>query len=140
MANNFETGIGDINADMVSICLEYCENKAEEIFIHVIYEQDNIFPNFFFKMDGAMYKKGNLGAGIGAVAFPRQKTAMSIITENYKKMIALCEENKQPVPTEMRLVYNTLNGDARANYRYDSITTDKMTAVDVTGKWFSSIK
>lgn len=136
MDNKFETKFSELQADMIAICLEYCERKATEIFVHVIYERDSIFTNFFFRMKEEMYKKGMLGDGIGKVSFPRQKEALSIITNNYKELIFLCQNNSRPIPTEMRLVYDVRKGSLRANYSYDAITTNEKTARDVTEAWF----
>ncbi len=136
MENTFESQFSALQADMVSICLEYCERKAIEIFIHIICERDSIFTNFFFRMNGGMHKKGMLGDNIGTVSLPRQKEALSIITKNVKELIMLCENNDKPIPTEMKLVYDVQTGRLQANFSYDSVTTNEKTARDVTEAWF----
>ena len=57
MKEGFEAVFSDIQADMVSICLEYIENKGDKIYIYASYENKAITCNFFYEIDGKLYKK-----------------------------------------------------------------------------------
>lgn len=137
MEITFEQQYSALQTDMVSICLEYCEHKASNVFIHVIYERDSIFTNFFFKINGKMFKKGKLDDSIGTVSLPRQKEALSIITKNTQALIKLCEESNKPAPTEMKLVYDVKKNSLQANYSYDAVTTAQKTAKTFAEEWFA---
>ncbi|MCL2672281.1 MAG: hypothetical protein FWF10_09655 [Clostridiales bacterium] len=138
MDKNFESKFSALQADMVSICLEYCEQKATTIFIHVICEKDSVFANFFFRMNGALYRKALLGNNIGTVSLLRQKEALSIVTKSVWALVKLCKEENNPVPTEIKLIYDVQTGHLDANYGYSSVITDNKSARDITETWFSS--
>ncbi len=47
MKEGFEQIFSDIQTDMVSICLEYVEKKADKIYIYASYEAKTISCDFF---------------------------------------------------------------------------------------------
>jgi hypothetical protein len=121
--NIFEKQFSDLQADMVSVCLEYSERKCEQIFIHIICENDSVFTNFFFRIDGAMRKKGKLSDIDAPVSVVRQKEALSIITKDARKIVKLCNSAGKPAPTDYKLIYQVGAGSLKAEYSYDPITS-----------------
>ena len=57
MAKIFEDEFMEAQADMVSICLEYVEDDAEKIYIYASCENRATACNWFFKIDGKLWKK-----------------------------------------------------------------------------------
>jgi len=99
-------------------------------------EHDNIFPSFFFKINGVMCKKHKLSDTDALVSALRQKETLSIITKDITEIIRLCEKNGKPVPTEFRLVYTVTTGNLKADYSYDSVASEEKTIQDVSEEWF----
>ena len=56
----FEDYFTEIQSDMVSICLEYVENKADEIYIYTSFESNVATSNYFYNIGGNILKKHNL--------------------------------------------------------------------------------
>lgn len=137
MNSSFEKQFSELQADMISVCLEYCERKSEMIFIHIICENNSIFSNFFFRIDGIMRKKGRLNDAAAPVSIVRQKEALSIITKDVREIISLCEKNGRPVPTEFKLVYDVAMGSLKADYSYESVTSSMKSDRVVSEEWFS---
>ena len=50
MGKMFEDYFSEIQADMVSICLEYVEKRAEKIYIYCSFEDGMISSGFFYKL------------------------------------------------------------------------------------------
>ena len=44
----FEDYFTEVQADMVSICLEYVENKADKIYIYASFEANVMTPDYFY--------------------------------------------------------------------------------------------
>lgn len=63
MKEGFEQIFSDIQTDMVSICLEYVEKKADKIYIYASYEAKTISCDFFYSVNGKIYKKSELPKG-----------------------------------------------------------------------------
>ena len=137
MNSSFEKQFSELQADMISVCLEYCERKSEMIFIHIICENNSVFSNFFFRIDGIMRKKGRLSDTAAPVSIVRQKEALSIITKDVREIIGLCEKNGRPMPTEFKLVYDVAKGSLKSDYSYESVTSSMKSDRVVSEEWFS---
>ena len=60
MEKMFEDYFSEIQADMVSICLEYVEKRAEKIYIYCSFENGMISSGFFYKVNSKIVKKNKL--------------------------------------------------------------------------------
>ena len=139
MDGSFEKQFSELQADMISVCFEYCERKSDTIFVHFICENNSIFANFFFRIDGNMRKKGRLDDSGTPVSVMRQKEALSIITNDMRAILSLCDQNSKPVPTEIRIVYDVKKDSLRADYHYDQICSSEKTDRAVSDEWFDEL-
>ena len=60
MGKMLEDYFSEIQADMVSICLEYVEKRAEKIYIYCSFEDGMISSGFFYKVNSKIVKKNKL--------------------------------------------------------------------------------
>lgn len=148
MSRVFEDVFTEIQADMVSICLEYVEKRAEKIYIYCSYENNMISSGFFYKINGKVVKKHKLNDVISNeqakydVSIQRQKGAISIINEDIKAIKELCQQNQREMPTQIKLTYDILTNKLNADYSYElTFSNDKnKTAYDVLEEWYMSEK
>ena len=98
MKKVFEDYFSEIQADMVAICLEYVEKRAEKIYIYCSFENGMISSGFFYKVNSKIVKKNKLndvivdGQKKYDVSIPRQKGAINIINDDIKALKRLCQE------------------------------------------------
>ena len=84
MGKVFEDYFSELQADMVAICLEYVENRAEKIYIYCSFENGMISSGFFYRVNGKIVKKNKLndvivdGQKKYDVSIERQKGAINI--------------------------------------------------------------
>ena len=57
MGKMFEDYFSEIQADMVSICLEYVGKRAEKIYIYCSFEDGMISSGFFYKVNSKIVKR-----------------------------------------------------------------------------------
>jgi hypothetical protein len=139
MGLDFEKQFSGLQADMISVCLEYCERKCNQIFVHIICDDGNIFVDFFFCTNGKMQKRWEINNLDVAVSNMRQKEALSIIMQNAKKILELCKTDKKPMPTELKLVYDIEAGRLNADYNYDMVfSLDKSKRI-ISEEWFCQL-
>ena len=106
MEKMFEDYFSEIQADMVSICLEYVEKRAEKIYIYCSFENGMISSGFFYKVNSKIVKKNKLndvivdGQKKYDVSIPRQKGAINIINDDIKALKRLCQEYQKEMPTQ----------------------------------------
>lgn len=143
----FEDYFSELQADMVSICMEYVEKRAERIYIYCSFE-DNVISSGFYRINGKVVKKNKLNDAIKSgektydVSVARQKGAVKIINEDIKKLNRICQEYQRDMPTQIKLVYDIVENKLNADYSYDLIfSNDKSrTAYDVLEEWYQSEK
>lgn len=144
----FEKYFSEIQADMISICLEYVNNRAGKIYLYASCEGNIIFSSFFYKINSMYVKKHNLNDAIDKseerydVSTERQFTVLDIINEDIKKIKNLCIEYERDVPTELKLIYDVKKNSLKAEYKYDLVYSNDSvkTANHVAMEWFEQIK
>lgn len=150
MSKVFEDTFSELQADMIAICLEYVDNRAEKIFIHCSFEDRVISNDYFFCINGKIVRKHKLNEALDTnnqdvqydTSGERQSGVLRIINEDIEKIYDLCLEYKREMPTEMKLIYSVENNSLEADYRYDNVYSyDSIkTANDVAMEWFEEIK
>ncbi|WP_339148002.1 MULTISPECIES: DUF600 domain-containing protein [unclassified Sutcliffiella] len=145
----FEDYFSELQADMVAICLEYVENKADEIFIYCSYEPKMYVFDFFYKIKGAVVHKHQLNKIVKEsdnqaydVSRDRQKAALRIGNENLKLIHKKCEEFNKDMPTEMKLHYNVKQNSLKGKYKYELVysTDSELLPDDIFDLWFEEVK
>ena len=135
----FEDEITELHADMVDICNEYSCEAAEKIFIYVSYE-GLLNTDYFYSINGDIIERHKLNtSGINAdfdVSVDCQKQVLNILKEDVYKIKAVCDKYNQPMPTEMRLVYEPKTKKFTAEYKYENQTSDKISVFDNYDAWF----
>ncbi|UJW59598.1 DUF600 domain-containing protein [Bacillus sp. A116_S68] len=134
---------------MVSICLEYVENRADEIYIYCSFEEKTISCDFFYCIDGKIVERNKLNDVIDSeegfkydTSGNRQTGVLKILNEDIKEMIKLCEEYNKEMPTEIKLIYNVVDNTLKADYRYDVVYSNHPEKLphDVSMEWFEEVK
>ncbi len=150
MIKVFEDYFSELQSDMVSICLEYVENKADKIYIFCSFENGIIFSDFFYNIKNKVVRKHKLNDAIKVeledfrydTSIERQKAVMAIINEDVEKINNLCKKYKREMPTEIKLVYETNNNSLKADYKYELVYSNDSikTADDISKEWFAEEK
>ena len=145
MAKIFEDEFMEAQADMVSICLEYVEDDAEKIYIYASCENRATACNWFFKIDGKLWKKHLLNQISGKgydVSIDIQRQCSQIILDDIDKIKCICEKYNQPMPTQFKLVYDVAKNSLDTHYEYENQYSDDpyKSCWDVAEEWFEQVK
>lgn len=124
MAKIFEDYWMELQTDMVEICMEFAENNQyghiDMLFIHChlggltggrywyLVEKKILSPVKMKNVDNRY-----------DVSISRQEQVQRIILDDLVKIKNLCKEYNQPLPAEMKLVYNARNNSFKGQYVYD---------------------
>ena len=87
MSKVFEDYFSELQTDMVSICLEYVEKKADKIYIYCSFEEGVISSDFFYCINDKVVRKHKLNDAVTMdsgkfrydTSVARQKGVMNII-------------------------------------------------------------
>lgn len=139
----FEDYFAEFQSNMVSICLEYCNKKADVIYILGSYEADMLSCHWFYDFDGNIVRKHKINTISPEleVTVQRQKQCMAILVQNMKKIIELCKEYERPMPTEIRLIYDANTHKIDAKYSYEPMWSNHSTKLsnDILDEWIQEL-
>ena len=135
----------DIQSDMISLSLEYIENKAETVFIYVVLEDGLVSFDVFYKIGGFISEKSDVNKYLSEKINDSDDIQFSLLEygiEVAQKIEVLFEENSKEVPTEIRLVYDVKNNSLKSNYRYDAMyeKNEDLSVSDVFEAWIQEEK
>ncbi|WP_273854249.1 DUF600 domain-containing protein [Guptibacillus spartinae] len=144
----FEDEFSELQADMISICMEYVENRADKVFVYASREEGIIASDFFYLINNKYVEPHKLNDALEDgdekydTSAKRNFMVLDILNEDIGKIKSLCQEHKREMPTEMKLIYNVKNGNFKAEYKYDLIYThdDIKTADHIFNEWFEEVK
>lgn len=144
----FEDRFSELQADMISICMEYVEDRADKVYVYASCEESIISSKFFYLVNNKYVKPHKVNDALEDgderydVSTERQFMVLDILNEDIEKIKALCKEYERDMPTEMKLIYDVKSGNFKAEYKYDLVYTndDIKTASDIAGEWFEEVK
>ena len=150
MSKVFEDYFSELQTDMVSICLEYVEKKADKIYIYCSFEKGVISSDFFYCINDKVVRKHKLNDAVTMdsgkfrydTSVARQKGVMNIINDDIEKLYKICNQYNKEMPTEIKLVYDVNKNSLKANYKYDLVYSNDpiKTADDIAMEWFEEVK
>lgn len=152
MGKVFEDYFSELQADMVSICLEYVFERANKIYIYCSHEEGLVSNDFFYNINGKIVERHKLNDALVNeegnanfsydISVDRQKAVVKIINQNIKELIKLCRKYDREMPTEIKIVYDVQANKLAADYKYDLVHTNdsNKTASSIARIWFEQIK
>ena len=141
----FEDQLMEIQSDMISLSLEYVENKAEIVYIYVVLEDGLVSFDVFYKIGGFISEKSDVNKYLSEKINDSDDIQFSLLEygiEVAQKIEVLFEENSKEVPTEIRLVFDVKNNSLKSNYRYDAMyeKNEDLSVSDVFEAWIQEEK
>ena len=144
----FEDQFSELQADMISICMEYVEDRADKVYVYASCEEGVVSSSFFYLINNTYVEchKVNDALNNGEeeynVSQDRQFAVLDIINEDVEKIKELCKEHEKDMPTELKLIYEVKSGKLQAEYKYDLVYSDDevKTADDIAEEWFEEVK
>ena len=153
----FEDHFSELQADMVSICLDYAEeNKAEgytvnKIYIYISYEtvgkSTMLEPVFSFRVNGKWMSHADINGSSDddddGVPDEQQDLALDSLTGKIMELREICQQYDKPMPTEMKLTYDVENSSLDAAYQYKSVLVvgkKVKTTYRLATEWFTQLE
>lgn len=145
MEKQFEDYFSEIQEDMVDICLEYIEDKAEIVYIYCSNEDGVVSCAFFYKINGVLKERHKVNEALSEpvdVSPEQQDEVLDILLDDTLKIEELCEKNSRDIPTEIKIVYDVVNQSLSADYRYDLVYSKHKTKMsdDIVDEWFKKLQ
>ena len=144
----FEDRFSELQADMISICMEYVEDRADKVYVYASREEGVTSSSFFYLINNKYVERHKLNDALENedkrydVSTERQFMVLDIINDNVDKIEELCKLYKRNMPTELKLIYDVKSGNFKAEYKYELVYThdEIKTARYIANEWFEEIK
>jgi type II secretory pathway component GspD/PulD (secretin) len=144
----FEDKFGKLQADMVSICMEFVEDRADRVYIYASCEEGVISSSFFYCINNIYVEAHKVNDALKDedqtidVSPKRGLMVLDIINGDIRKIRELCKEYERDMPTEMKLIYEVKSGKFQAQYQYDLVHSNDDVKIpdDFAYEWFEEIK
>ena len=137
MGKVFEDEFMDLQAGLISLCMEVTEGKVDKIFVYGSNEKKSTMFNAFFEVDGKIKTMSMLGVS-RELAFQ----FLDLGIEDLEKLDAIGAKYNRPVPTELKLYYDVHTGKFRSEYKYEEVCSAKTgkAAGDVFNEWIAEMR
>jgi hypothetical protein len=148
MTNNFEDIFSHSQADIISLCLEYADEKTNDIYVYCSIEEGIYTFDVFYGINGALYHKHKLNdSNLSSHHYTydtspeRQSELLETGIQDLKNLKIILDQHNHPTPTEIKLHYNTGTGRLNAEYKYEPIYTNHktLTSEDIFDHWFDQV-
>ncbi|MBA4538794.1 hypothetical protein H1Z61_17085 [Bacillus aquiflavi] len=148
MSKIFEDDFMDIQADMVSLCLEYVDSKAENIYIYASNENGVFSFNAFYKINGKIVRTNEVNNVLAETNEKiddnkeRRLSVLKIGVQDLQRIVDLCKQYNQSIPTELKLKYDVKSNNLEADYKYENVYSDdnSLTSFDNFNAWYEEVK
>jgi hypothetical protein len=152
VGKTFEDYLSEAQTDMVAVCLEYVEGKADDIYIYGSYEPEMYAFNVFYRINGKVVRKNQLNEAVESSQSPKaqeynvSRERMSALTrigmDNLELIHEKCQEFNREMPTEFKIHYDIKQNKLEGNYRYDLVYSndDELLPADIFDAWFEEVK
>jgi hypothetical protein len=144
----FEDRLSELQVDMISICMEYVEDRADKVYVYASREEGVTASDFFYLVNGNYVEPHKLNEVLKDgderynTSAERNYMVLDILNEDIENIKELCREFNRDMPTEIKLIFDVKSGKFKAEYKYDLVYThdDIKTASDIFNEWFEEVK
>ena len=148
MEKTFEDQFMELQADMVSVCLEYIGRNAKTIYIYCSYESNMYSFDVFYEVNNVIIHSHKVNDIITDESKKidtspnRQGQVLDIGIDDLEKIHKLCIANNRDMPTEFKLVYDVEHNNLNTNYKYELqySNTDDLQPDFIFEKWYEEVK
>lgn len=147
MDKSFEDTLSEWESELVDVCAEFAEGRAEKVFLYGAFESVVVF-DVFYQVAGKTLRKDELGKADGDMEFQHGANReiigdlINIGIEALEELELICRECEMQMPTEIKLAYDAASGEVKGEYSYRPVTgvAGAPSPEEVFERWFVSVK
>ena len=141
----FEDEFSAKQTDMIQLALEYADRvgqKVDTVYIYGSNEKNSYSFNIFYISEKKTFTMrslpGNNFDELNNLIFH----VLKIGTDDLKELKKICEKYKQPMPTQVKLIYDHKQNKVKGKYSYDLFysNSDTLTSGNIFEQWYNEIK
>lgn len=134
----FQYYSSELLADMIDICLEFVEDKADVVYICGMFLENSIASDFFYRVNGKLKKKSAVNNSIDL-----QNQVNTILKEDIKKMSLVSLKFNNEMPCAFTIEYDVKTKEVKSKLKYIDMFNDKeikeLNIEDLSSSWFKEL-
>ena len=133
----FEDEFMDVQASIISLCLELTGEKVDKVYAYCSNEKYCQMFNAFFVINGEVKTTEQLKIP-DDLAFQ----FMGFGLEDIERLNTVCKKYNMPAPTELKLYYDVKSGKFNADYKYEEVCSGNtdIDQDDIFLEWIAEVK
>lgn len=145
MPKIFEDVFMEVQADMISLGIDYVESQAEKVFIYASNEEGAMDFNVFYQIKGQIVTTDEVNAVVDKKIDDSDDKTFDMLgmgLDYFKQLDSVCNEYDRPIPTEIRLTYDVRANSLKSDYQYEPvyINTKDLDSSDIFMEWVEAEK
>lgn len=135
MKQGYEDAFSNMQSEYISLCMEYAEGKAEEVFAY-LYRTDTMrMFNAFFRSDGKILAASQMQTDCNDDEF------LQVGRDDIFMLEEICRKYEVAIPNEIKMHYDVKTGKYDADVSYEDYSIKgKVTPMQVFMKWLKEEK
>lgn len=145
MPKIFEDVFMEVQADMISLGIDYVESQAEKVFIYASNEEGAMDFNVFYQIKRQIVTTDEVNAVVDKKIDDSDDKTFDMLgmgLDYFKQLDSVCNEYDRPIPTEIRLTYDVRANSLKSDYQYEPvyINTKDLDSSDIFMEWVEAEK
>lgn len=141
----FEDEFSAKQTDMIQLALEYADRvgqKVDTVYLYGSNENNSYSFNIFYISENKIFTLRSLPRkdfeDLNNLIFH----VLKIGTDDVKELKKICEKYNQPMPTQIKLIYDHKQNKVKGEYSYDLFysNSDILTADGIFEQWYNEVK
>ena len=135
MKQGYEDAFSDLLSEYISLCLEYTEGKAEEIFAYIYRTGTMRMFNAFFRSEGKIVSASQLDTTCNDDEF------LQTGRNDISRLEEICAEYEAALPNEIKMHYDVKTGEYDSDISYENYSIkNRVTPMQVFMSWLKEEK
>ncbi|MBO4637066.1 MAG: hypothetical protein J5685_07960 [Clostridiales bacterium] len=133
MKQGFEDAFSRVQSEYISLCLEYAEGKAEEIFAYVYRTETMRMFNVFYRSEGKILTASQIPTSCS------DDELLEAGRNDISNLEKVCKEFEAEIPNELKMHYDVRTGKFDASVSYEDYSIkNKKTPMEVFMGWIKA--
>lgn len=134
-----------IQIAMIETCKWFVRNKADYIYLYCSCEGGVYSVNHFYCFNGEMIQRHEVARYLDKCSYKidEQIEVLCMLNDDMKRLIGLCIEYQQSIPSEIKMIYDVKCDCLDKSYQYGPIWSSKhskKTVIEIEDEWFESLR
>ncbi|WP_312717434.1 MULTISPECIES: hypothetical protein [Stenotrophomonas] len=126
MSETFESSMQEILESMLSVCLEYGENRVDGVYLYGAAEAGTSSADVFYEIGSGVYRIHELNDSPAArngqqfdVSDDRGFALLNLLLDDFDRLVELHEGHEREAPTQLKAHLHVVTGKLSIKFSHD---------------------